>query len=56
MELLEVSWKTSISPYVLYERCGLVIKALKFSRCSAQVQHLSGFAMLNLNYRLAKIC
>ena len=55
MEILEVRWKTLISPFVLYERCGLVITALKFSGCSAQVRHLSGSAMLRLNFRLAKI-
>jgi hypothetical protein len=32
MGILEVC---QISPFVLYERCGLVIPALKFSSCSA---------------------
>jgi hypothetical protein len=33
--MLEVYWKTLISTYVLYKRCGLVITALKFSGCGA---------------------
>jgi hypothetical protein len=35
MGILGVCWKTLISPHVSYERCGLVITALKFSGCSA---------------------
>jgi len=35
MGILEVRWKTLVSPFVLYERCCLVITALKFSGCSA---------------------
>jgi len=56
MGILEVCWKTPISPFVSYERCSLVTAALKFIGCSAQVRHLSGLAMLSLNFRLAKIC
>jgi hypothetical protein len=35
MGILEICWKTLISPFVSYERCGLVITALKFSGCGA---------------------
>jgi hypothetical protein len=56
MGILEACWKTPISPYLSFGRCGLAITALKFSGCSAQVRHLSDSAMLSLNFRLAKIC
>jgi hypothetical protein len=54
--ILEVCWKTPISPCVTYERCSLVITALKFSSCNAYVRHFSDSAMLNPNIRLAKTC
>jgi hypothetical protein len=33
--ILEICWKTPVSLFVSYERCGLVITVLKFSGCSA---------------------
>jgi len=32
--IFEACWKT-ISPYVIFERCSLMITALKFSSCNA---------------------
>jgi hypothetical protein len=42
-----------ITPYVPYERCGLVITALKFSGAVPKY-HLSDCAMLGLNFRVCK--